>query len=225
MIQAIVYDAVGTLMHVNPSVEAVYADVGRRFGSRLEAAEIRARFRGAFALQDRLDEAAGWRTSEERERERWRTIVGQVLDDVADADGCFDVLYAAFTKAEAWAFDLEWEAVSAHFQERGLRQALASNFDGRLHGILASMPAAERIEHVVVSSEVGWRKPAREFFAHLLATLRLPAEEILFVGDDLVNDYEAARAMGMRAMLLDPAGIYRDSGAATVDRLGILTGV
>ena len=33
MIKAIVYDAVGTLIHVQPAVSAIYAEVGRRFGS------------------------------------------------------------------------------------------------------------------------------------------------------------------------------------------------
>jgi FMN phosphatase YigB (HAD superfamily) len=75
MIQAIVYDAVGTLIHVQPSVATIYATVGRRFGSQLEPDEIRQRFHAAFSRQDRLDEQAGWRTSETRELDRWRAIV------------------------------------------------------------------------------------------------------------------------------------------------------
>src|SRR5437867_1152954 len=104
MIQAIVYDAVGTLMHVHPSVEAVYAEVGRRFGSRLDRAEIRRRFRAAFAEQEELDRAALWRTNEERERERWRAIVSRVLDDVADGAGCFATLYERFAQSSSWIF-------------------------------------------------------------------------------------------------------------------------
>src|SRR5256885_1613345 len=96
VIQAIVYDAVGTLIHVKPSVAALYAEFGRRFGSRLTDDEVRQRFPVAFAQQDHLDEQAGWRTSEARERQRWRDIVTQVLDDVVDPQGCFEALFAAF---------------------------------------------------------------------------------------------------------------------------------
>jgi putative hydrolase of the HAD superfamily len=32
----------------------------------------------------------------------------------------------------------------------------------------------------------------------------LPMDAILFVGDDLSNDYDAASAVGMRAVLVDP---------------------
>ena len=65
MIQAIVYDAVGTLLHVQPAVAAIYANVGRRFGTSLEADEIRRRFLVAFARQDQLDD------EEPRSAARW----------------------------------------------------------------------------------------------------------------------------------------------------------
>jgi FMN phosphatase YigB (HAD superfamily) len=32
----------------------------------------------------------------------------------------------------------------------------------------------------------------------------VPAAEVLLVGDDRVNDYEGARAAGLRAVLVDP---------------------
>ncbi len=219
MIQAIVFDAVGTLMHVTPSVAAVYGEVGRRFGSQLGDAEIRARFSAAFAEQDRLDESVRWRTSEARERMRWRVVVSRVFNDVVDVAGCFDVLHAAFAKPEAWTFDPEWDPVSAELERRGIRQAVASNFDRRLHGILAGLPATQRLASIVVSSEVGHRKPAQEFFAQLIAKLQVPAADILFLGDDRTNDYDSARQAGMRAILLDPQGKHLDVGPDRVERL------
>jgi putative hydrolase of the HAD superfamily len=201
MIQAIVYDAVGTLIHVQPSVASIYADIGRRFGSRLDAGEIGRRFRAAFARQDRLDQDAGWRTSGPREKERWRQIVAEVLDDVADP-GCFAALFDTFAKPQTWRCDADAVDVLAHFHERGIRQAMASNFDSRLRGIIETMPIAPYLESTIISSEIGWRKPAPEFFAHVAESLRLPAEAILFVGDDRVNDYEAASEAGMRAVLV-----------------------
>src|SRR5438067_2160826 len=83
-IRAVAFDAVGTLIHPEPSAAEVYASIGRRFGSRLEVAEIRTRFRAAFAEQEVIDRASGWVTSEERERHRWQDIVARVLDDVRD---------------------------------------------------------------------------------------------------------------------------------------------
>ena len=215
MIRAIVYDAVGTLIHVTPSVAEIYAAVGRRFGSRRTPDEIRRRFHAAFAEQDRLDAAAGWRTSEERERQRWRDIVLEVLDDALPPIACFETLWDAFSKPDAWRLDADADKVLRHFQTRGVRQAVASNFDQRLRGLID----AKLFDAILISSEIGWRKPAPEFFAHVIDTLRLPAKEILFVGDDRVNDYEAALGAGMSSMLFDPQGRHLDVGSHRIDRL------
>ena len=222
VIEAIVYDAVGTLIHVKPSVAAVYAEVGRRFGSRLDVDVIRERFPIAFAQQDRLDEQTGWRTSEVRERQRWYSIVTQVLDDVADPLGCFEALFAVFRNPDVWCCDPEAADVLAALRCKGYRQALASNFDQRLHGIIAAMPPMRCLERIIISSEVGWRKPAPEFFTKLEDTMQLPPSAILFVGDDRTNDYEATRRAGMRGLLLDPQGRHPEIGSDRLDRLGTL---
>lgn len=219
MIRAIVYDAVGTLMHVHPSVEAVYAAVGAEFGSKLTAPEIRTRFGSAFAAEDGIDKEAGWRTSERRERDRWRAIVGQVLDDVTDVNKCFEMLFRTFAEPAAWTFDADWPTVAAAMKRRGFRQAIASNFDARLRGLVRGMPAGEVFERVIVSSEVGWRKPAPQFFEHVAQSLQLPPGEILFVGDDRANDYEPAIAAGMASVLVDQRDKHRDVGADRVRRL------
>jgi putative hydrolase of the HAD superfamily len=219
MIQAIVYDAVGTLIHVQPSVATIYATVGRRFGSQLEPDEIRQRFHAAFSRQDRLDEQAGWRTSETRELDRWRAIVAEVLEDVADSDACFAVLFETFGQTRSWSCDPEAGELLADLHQRGWRQALASNFDRRLRGVIEPMPIARNLETLVLSSEIGWRKPALEFFAHIAASLQLPPETILFVGDDRDNDYSAARRAGMRAVLLDPHKKYLDVQSDRIERL------
>lgn len=220
MIQAIVYDAVGTLIHVQPSVATIYAAVGRRFGSQLEPNEIRRRFHAAVTRQDRLDEQAGWRTSETRELDRWRAIVAEVLDEVADRAGCFAALFETFGQIQSWSCDPEAGELLASLHRRGCRQALASNFDRRLRGVIEPMPIARYLETLVISSEIGWRKPALEFFAQVAASLQLPAEAILHVGDDRDNDYSAARRAGMRALLLDPHRKNLDVEWDRIERLG-----
>ena len=129
-----------------------------------------------------------------------------MLDDVTDA-ACFDALFDIFAQPAVWTCDPDAYALFAKFHERGIRQALASNFDSRLRGVIASMPLARYLESIIISSEIGWRKPAPEFFAHVADSLRLPTNSILFVGDDRVNDYEAALKAGMQAMLVGRNGL------------------
>jgi len=206
-IQAVFFDAVGTLIHPEPPAAVVYASVGQSFGSRLTVAEIAARFRTAFAREEAVDLANGLRTSEEREWRRWRSIVGEALDDVTDREGCFEELFHHFGRAEAWRCDPEAATVLVELERRGYVLGLASNYDGRLHSVAAGMPELRPLRHVVISAEVAWRKPAAEFFAALCQHAGLPPTQVLLVGDDRVNDYDGARAAGLRAELVGGDGI------------------
>src|SRR5438093_5444020 len=136
-IRAVFFDAVGTLLHPEPAAATVYAEVGRRHGSRLNAAVIEGRFRAALARQDHVDRANEWRTCEQREVERWRAIVGEVLDDVADPAACFGELYRHFSEPRHWRCDPAAGEVIAELQRRGRVVGLASNFDHRLRAVIA----------------------------------------------------------------------------------------
>ncbi|HXG13489.1 MAG TPA: HAD-IA family hydrolase [Gemmataceae bacterium] len=202
-IRAVFFDAVGTLIHPDPPAAEVYATVGRRHGSRLGPSVIATRFRTAFRRQEEHDLAAGLRTSEAREVERWRQIVGEVLDDTADPEACFQELFDHFSRPEAWHCDPEAAAVLRQLADRGLELGLASNYDARLRRVAAGLPALRPVRHLIISAEVGWRKPAPQFFAALCQEVGLPADQVLFLGDDWVNDYQGARAAGLTAILLE----------------------
>jgi putative hydrolase of the HAD superfamily len=134
---------------------------------------------------------------------RWRHIVAATLDDVTDPAACFAELYAHFARPSAWTCAPHAAEVLTGLAAR-YPLALASNYDRRLRSVAAGLDALGPIAHLVISSEVSWRKPARPFFDAVCAVLGLPPREILFVGDDLVNDYEGARAAGLKAVLYDP---------------------
>jgi len=202
-LKAVFFDAVGTLIHPEPPAAAVYARVARPLGSRLALPVITKRFQTAFARQEALDRAAGFRTSEAREVCRWRQIVADVLDDVPDTEVCFQELYGHFGRPEAWTCDPQAAPLLERLKERGLLLGMASNYDQRLHAVVAGKPELRLLRRVVLSSEVGWRKPAAEFFAALAGAAGVPPEAILFVGDDPQNDYSGAELAGLTAVLLD----------------------
>jgi putative hydrolase of the HAD superfamily len=203
-VDAVFFDAVGTLIHPEPPAAQVYAEVGRTFGSHLSTTEIGQRFRSAFARQEAEDRIAGWRTSEERELRRWRNIVRQVLDDASDMEVCFAALFEHFARPESWRLDAEAPVLLAELTRRGLVLGLASNYDKRLRRVVAGMPALGGLHHLLISSEIGWRKPAPAFYAALCHAVNLSPERVVHVGDDCENDYRGASAAGLQAVLLDP---------------------
>src|SRR5262249_58881218 len=97
-------------------------------------------------------------------------------------------------------------AVLEELRRRGLVVGVASNFDSRLRRVAAGLPELAPVDRFVISSEVGWRKPARQFFDAVVREAGCAPGEVLLVGDDTTNDYEGASAAGLRALLLDPTG-------------------
>ena len=202
-IRAVVFDAVGTLLQLDPPAADVYAEFAARFGSRLDAYEICCRFGVAFAAQERLDTELRHRTDEGRELERWRQIVGEVIDDIADQPRCFQALYDHFALSSSWRCDREARHVIDTLKRRGLIVGMASNFDHRLRPIVAGLPDLAGLDRLWISSEIGWKKPAREFFQEVCRSLDMAPSRILFVGDDVTNDYTGALEAGMPSLLLD----------------------
>lgn len=195
----VVFDAVGTLMYPCPGVPLAYHEIGRRYGSRLSEAEVRERLSVAFGSVGR---PRGDRTSADDEQAWWRRVVAATLADVSDPEATFDSLWANFAAAQSWCLYGDVAAGVAAVAERGLRAAVASNFDARLEGILGGHAELDAVRPVLHAAGLGWRKPARQFFEAVCTELDCAPEALLYVGDDPQGDVAAARAAGMRALLL-----------------------
>jgi putative hydrolase of the HAD superfamily len=215
-IRAVFFDAVGTLIVPDPPVAQVYADAGRRHGVELPLEEISRRFRAAFRTEEQADAIRGGPTSEEREVQRWKNIVGSVFGTAADA--IFHELYQHFATREAWRVNEAAGETLGGLSDRGLILGLASNFDHRLHAIAAGLPELSPLKHRIISSEVGWLKPSPRFFEAVIRAAACEPRQILFVGDHRINDYTGANALGLTGVLFDP-GVEEMPGVRRIRRL------
>jgi putative hydrolase of the HAD superfamily len=202
--RAILFDAVGTLMRPEPTVSGAYTSVARRHGVVVDQGEVERRFHRAFARQDAIDaKERDNRTDQQREAERWRGIVLDVFGELPQTDAIFADLWDHFADAQNWRLFDDVADVWRRLSETGVTLGVASNFDDRLAGVCRNLPPLDRDPHLFVSSQVGWRKPGRGFFAAIEKALSLEPAELLLVGDDVTNDFEAAQAAGWQAILLD----------------------
>lgn len=210
-VRAVFFDAVGTLLFPDPGAVHVYTEAARRRGLEVSAEDVRVRFVAAFRAEEAVDAAGGWATGEQREEARWRRIVAETLPSVPDPDELFAELFGHFARPDGWRVDPDAAAVFVELARRGVVVGMGSNYDARLLSVLTGHRAMDPLAgRVVVSAAVGWRKPAGPFFAEVVVAAGCPAADILFVGDDLDNDYQGATAAGMQAVLLDPAGRHPD---------------
>jgi putative hydrolase of the HAD superfamily len=223
-IRWVVFDAVGTLIYPTPDVATVYHRVGAAHGSVLSRDEVLQRFRTAFRRAEdsgRVDESL-LKTSEPEEIARWQRIVADVFDDLESTEGCFRDLFDHFARPNAWAcFDDVAPAVT-ELRAENIQIAVASNFDSRLHPVCEGLPPLDSIDVRVVSSEVGFNKPASGFYSAVQRMLGVPPDEVLVVGDDAINDVQGAAQAGMRSVLIDRGGsrilstVESDEAAETI---------
>jgi len=220
-IRAVFFDVVGTVLFPDPSAPTVYTEAARRSGLDLSVTDARVRFIQAYNMQEEVDRNAGWITSEEREHNRWWSIVAATLRGASDLDGCFRELFLHFANPSSWRLGSDVESIISEIVERGIIVGLGSNYDSRLWSVLAGFPELAPLkERTVISSIVGFRKPGVEFFRAVVRKAGCEPGEVLFVGDDLANDYSGALAAGLEAVLLDEN--HRSSITNRIDRLSEL---
>jgi len=161
-------------------------------------------FVGAFRAAEEI------RNRDQREvtaHERFRILFQRLeIPDGPEVARFIDIGIAEHTRQLACAMEFPeshravLEALRPHY-----RLAVVSNFD---HGptvemALDSHGIRQRFEVVVVSADVGWRKPRPEIFAETLRRLALQPDEVIFVGDTPEVDVVGAQAAGIDVIWID----------------------
>jgi putative hydrolase of the HAD superfamily len=95
-------------------------------------------------------------------------------------------------------------------REAGLALVVVSNANGRLRHLFEDLGLAPRLDHVVDSGAIGVEKPDPRIFLEALRVSGARPESTVHVGDYYEIDVVGARAAGLRAVLLDPAGVHGD---------------
>ena len=96
--------------------------------------------------------------------------------------------------------------------KRNLSVGLISNFSyGKaIREALKKLRLDRFLDMVVISDEVGWRKPHPKIFQIFLDELKLEPDEALYVGNDLKYDIEGAKAAGMKTVLVSGSSTVRE---------------
>lgn len=204
--RGLLIDAMGTLIGLRRSVGSTYAELAAAHGVDVQASAINAVFPRLFRQAPPL----AFPTLQgdallQAERAWWSERISETLEACGHAGPLPPELLAAlfdhFAGPAPWCV---YEDVLPHLQRwraSGIRLAVVSNFDQRLHGLLAALDLADLFEAVVVSSAAGAAKPDPRPFLQALARLRLPAAAVWHIGDS-PEDEQGARAAGLRCLLI-----------------------
>jgi HAD superfamily hydrolase (TIGR01549 family) len=85
-----------------------------------------------------------------------------------------------------------------------LPMGVISNFTGNLENILKEQKLFSYFEHITESFVVGAAKPELAIFLHALSQVKFAPNECLYVGDNIKNDLEPARKLGIQTVHFNP---------------------
>lgn len=225
-LQAITFDAAGTLIRVAEPVGQTYARIAHDLGMTLSPQALDAGFRGVFpSMPPMAFPDANDASLLRAERAWWRELVTRVVQHaggVAAIDAYFDALFAHYARGAAWRAYPEAHRALESARKRGLRVGVISNFDSRLPPILQQLGFESLLDTVVYSTRCGAAKPDGRIFRHALEALGATPETALHVGDSLDADYHGASAAGMTAVHLHRRGEPAGENIPTLKHLGEL---
>ncbi len=199
-IQAVLFDAGGTLIHVDGERFCAAASIpfeAERFARAEAAATGRVR---AFILRHPESTDAG----------RLPLFLDEILrglgvDEPAERERAARSIAREHDRSNLWsrAVDGAGETLDA-LAARGYRLGVVSNADGRVRQLLEDAALAPFFEVILDSAEVGVEKPDPRIFLAAARRLGLPAASCAYVGDLYEIDILGARAAGFRPILIGP---------------------
>jgi putative hydrolase of the HAD superfamily len=204
---AVLFDAAGTLVHLREPVGETYARIARRHGVDVAPGPLAAAFGAALRSPPPMVFPGLPREKVVAcEREWWRSLVRDVFRragaeaSFADFERFFEELFIHFASPGAWRPGAGARDALSALRWRGGRTGVVSNFDCRLHGILAGLGLRALLDVVVLPSDAGAAKPDARIFHFALDRLGVAPARALYVGDDADQDVAGARAAGMLAI-------------------------
>lgn len=202
MVRAVLFDVDFTLVRPGPELGPEgYRKVGERHGLTLDPALYESsRLAALDDLQRHPDHV--------HDDELWIDFTEQIVRGMGgDAEGaraCAAELVRAWERHERFTLYEDALPVLEVLRGHGVRIGLVSN--GGRDLVEFAVHHAIDADVVVGSRAFGRTKPHPEIFRHALAELGVEPEEAAMVGDSYEDDIEGARALGMRAFLLDRDG-------------------
>jgi putative hydrolase of the HAD superfamily len=212
VLRAVVFDVDFTIARPGPDLGPEgYRRLGERYGLTLDPERYEEARREAFTTLKRHPEL-------DHDEEIWVLFTQRIIEGMG---GVGDTYGAAVEMEGAWShaqhFELyddalpTLEALRAH----GLKIGLLSNTARDLDEFVAHHNLA--VDAVLTSRSHGKTKPHETIFRRMLELLGVAPDEAVMVGDTVEDDIEGARAVGMRALLVDREGRYGGEAGALDD--------
>lgn len=214
MLRAVLFDVDFTLALPGPELGPDgYRRAGERHGLALDPARYDEAREAAVAALQRHPEL-------EHDDEIWVAFTERIVRGMggggAGATACAAEIVRTWELHDQFTLYDDALPVLEELRAHGLKLGLVSNGSRDLLEFAAHH--ALEVDVAIGSRAFGRTKPHPSIFREALAALDVRPDEAAMVGDSYADDIEGARALGMRALLLDREGRFPDEA----DRLPTL---
>jgi putative hydrolase of the HAD superfamily len=205
--KALLLDALGTLVRLEPPALPLRETLRERFGvevSEAQAAHAIAQEIGFYRQHlDLGSDEPGLATLRARCAEVLRAALppSPKLESLETLE-----LQAALLSALRFSPFEDVVPALSELRRRGASLVVVSNWDISLHDVLGRLRLAPLLDGILTSAEVGARKPAAAIFRRGLELAGAAAAEVSHVGDSLAEDVTGARNAGIEPILIARAG-------------------
>jgi putative hydrolase of the HAD superfamily len=214
-LDCVLLDAGDTLLAPAPSFQGRFVAVAADHGLPLQEAAVDA------AIADAV-RAASWPsdwTDPATQRSFWVDFYRQVLAGLGHDDGpegsgepqggapvngeLAEGLFAAFSDPAGYRLFDDVRPALEELAGRGVKLGVVSNFEPWLEDVLALQGIDHLFAAVAISGKLGVAKPDPAIFRWAVQEAGADPAATVHVGDQPVNDVDAARAVGLTPVLID----------------------
>jgi putative hydrolase of the HAD superfamily len=208
--EAVLFDALGTLVRLEPPWPVLAATLASRHGIEISEEEARDAMRAeiAYYLEHHTEGRDPGSLAELRGR--CAEVLGRALPQAAAGLGREQLVEVLLASLRFVPFPDAAGALGT-MRALGMRAAVVSNWDCSLGAVLGELGLRGLVDTVVTSAETGVRKPDPRIFESALAAVQCPPARAVLVGDSLDVDVRGGAAAGIRSVLLDRSGKTPDS--------------
>ena len=216
-LRAVLFDVDFTLAKPGPDLGPEgYQRLGRRFGLELDPARYDDARRGAVERLERHPEL-------DHDEQVWVLFTEQIIRGMGgNSERAYDCA-VEMTRAweHAYNFDIYEDVLPTLklLRDHELRIGLVSNTGRDLQAFVRHHGLD--VDAAVGSGVYGKTKPHPTIFRHVLEQLGVTAADAVMVGDSLEEDIDGARALGMRAILIDREDRHPDFDERLTDLYGL----
>jgi HAD superfamily hydrolase (TIGR01549 family) len=216
-LRAVLFDVDFTLARPGPTLSAEgYELLGRRFGLELDPARYADARAAAIASLERHPELA-------HDEDVWIAFTERIIRGMGGegeaARECAVVMTRAWEQSDNFDLYDDVLPVLEELRRYGLKLGLVSN-TGRDLAAFVEHHGLD-VDAALGSRAHGWTKPHPTIFRAVLEQLGAEPADAAMVGDSIEDDVEGARALGMRAILLDRENRYPDYDDRVPDLLAV----